>query len=448
MGAAIAGVAEAFSTLLGPAAFAAVACSLACGLGVRARQPVAAIRLLVWFTGVSASSCLLEILVDPSYAASLALIAIASLAFSLVEVKGEFLPKATMLVTCFFSLVFARSAITQLFRWAQEDGTLLTGDSTLLFQLCLLAVYALISALFALRPLRASVEIPRRCWVLLLSAPLAVAALSQLQTYFYINNQGNSSLADSAIFSLLALTSIVLIYAMTQTVASAFQQVLEQNAVNQQLSLTLDHIERTTVISEQVRTDKHEMKNILFYLQSLAHAEKWGDLSRALDAEAGHFELMEEYRTGNQLVDYLLTQKAAELRSAGIKTCFEVAVPASLPFEERDLCGLLSNLLDNAGEASAAEPADDAEVRLSMRIARGYLCIKVSNRCSRNVLGDNPRLRTTKERPSEHGIGLRVVRAITGKYDGAFSTSMEYGYFVASALLALPPGKEPAPKQG
>lgn len=178
------------------------------------------------------------------------------------------------------------------------------------------------------------------------------------------------------------------------------------------------------------------MKNVLFYLQSLARARIYDELEAFLDEELDqHFAQLEEFHTGNDLLDYLLTQKAGEAREAGIKTCFDVIVPAGLAIEGRDLCGLLANLLDNAIEASGSE--QEPEIRLSMRTSRGYLSVVVSNRCSTDVLRANPLLRTTKGSAEERGIGLRVVRSITSKYDGSFSTEMVDGRFVATALLAV-----------
>ena len=433
-------LAQALAAAAGPAMFVATAAALGFGKGVQERRGGHVGSIVIGTALILAGSRAIESLMQPwsRYAASLVLICAVGVGYALLVAKGNPLAKITMFVTCTFALFFSRSTITAAFEYLQSSGAMEQSETTLPFYAALYASYALISLLFARHPLKGTAAIPAHVWTLLIWSPITIAIISQLQTYLYGSGKTSSATLSNVLFSLLGLVAILLIYAMAQTVSAAFRDVMDRDAMNQRLQLTLDHVERSAAVTEQVRRDKHEMKNILFYLQSLAKFKQWEELESFLDAEQRHFDLMEEYHTGNPLMDYLLTQKAAELRAGGIRVCFEVVVPPELPFEEKDLLGLLSNLLDNAAEASHAEPVGEAEVQLSMRVARGFLSIKVSNRCSTDVLAKNPRLRTTKRNRRDHGVGLRVVRSVTERYDGSFSTTMDCGYFVAHALLAMP----------
>lgn len=123
--------------------------------------------------------------------------------------------------------------------------------------------------------------------------------------------------------------------------------------MNQKLELQLNHMERSIGMVEQIRRDKHEMKNVYFYIQSLLKSGQIDELEEFVDEKLVHrFDAYEEFRTGNEILDFLLTQKVSEAREYQIHVMTNVLLPSALSIEENDLCGLLLNLLDNAIDAS------------------------------------------------------------------------------------------------
>ena len=48
--------------------------------------------------------------------------------------------------------------------------------------------------------------------------------------------------------------------------------------LNQRQALQLEHLERSAALVEQLRRDKHEMKNLFFYLQAELQLKKYDDL--------------------------------------------------------------------------------------------------------------------------------------------------------------------------
>lgn len=417
--------------------FFAVAMALAHGLGVRRGRLSATLLATV----VSLVFCALAVVVetiaatDVRYYASLAVLGAALVVFTAVFVGGSAVMRAIALVSCLFSLTCARSVVTAAYQAAGIDSLLDSSFASMVFYLLLYAAYAAIAMFFARRPLHSAALLPAKAWFVLLVPPAAVATAAQLGVAWFALD--TSSLTLSLLLQGIALVSIMSLYELAVLTTEAYDTLLEEQSINQRLALTVDHIERSGVIADRVRRDKHEMKNVLFYVQSLVRTGHMDELEAFLDAEVAHFDAMTEFHTGNDLLDYLLTQKYAEVRDAGARAYFDIAVPEGLAIGGGDLCGLLSNLLDNAIDASRSEASADAEVRLLMRVTRGYLSIKVSNRTSTDVLAANPELHTTKARSSEHGVGLGVVRSIVQKREGLFTTTMEDGCFVASALLRL-----------
>lgn len=275
-------------------------------------------------------------------------------------------------------------------------------------------------------------HLPPRYWILF-SASTAFSAVM-----IYLSIELSMSTAMGAAFSaalyLVNLGLILLIYYLTYLVSENYARVLQAQAVEQRQQLQIEQIQHTADMIDRVRRERHELKNTYFYIDGLVKTGRYEELERYLDTELNaRVTSMEEFQTGNALVDLLLTQKAGEARQKGIHIMASVTLPPELSVREEDLCALLANLLDNAIEASAGKP--DGDVQLFLDHVKGYLRVRVRNRMEEDVLAKNPSLLTTKEDQGRHGIGLSVVRSIATKYQGDFQARWENGYFCVTVML-------------
>ncbi|MCD7734483.1 MAG: GHKL domain-containing protein [Clostridiales bacterium] len=123
----------------------------------------------------------------------------------------------------------------------------------------------------------------------------------------------------------------------------------------------------------------------------------------------------------------------AEAEQKGIPFLLDVKLPETLAVDQRLLCSLLCNLLDNALEAS--ERTQRPDISFSMRLSKGYLSIQCKNRIDGSVLQSNPTLRTSKPDSFSHGIGLRLIRQAVDRCDGDLRIREEGGYFSVRILL-------------
>ena len=389
----------------------------------------ALVYIVLWFALADGVSYTTNLVLSLGFIAS----------FAILFADGSLSERLALVISCLLSIMITRSLVTSVF-WLIEGGLVPSGEPITYAYYVALYLFPLLVALFYLKfPVRPAAGMPATSRYLLLAIPVCMAIISQAQ--ILLNNSGTLNITSGdLLFQALALVAMLASYYLTCMVTRAYDQLMEEQQVSQRLELSLDHVQRSSAIVDQVRHDKHELKNNYLYMSALLAEGRLDELTQFLDVEmVEHFDELTEFHTGNEMLDYLLAQKASEARKTGARVYFEVIVPADLGLSDRDLCGLLGNLLDNAIDASRAEAeaGNEAEVRLTMRTVRSYLSIQVQNRSSKDVLKANPRLRTTKSNASEHGIGLKVVRTIVAEHGGSFETAMEGNNFVATALLEL-----------
>ena len=205
-----------------------------------------------------------------------------------------------------------------------------------------------------------------------------------------------------------------------------------------------DHqiMSETERLYQEVRNMRHELQNHIFVIQSLA---KQKDIEALLSYLTPMCQNQEQWKdefvdTGNLIANAILNQKISQAKSDHISITVNAHLPRQLSIENQEFCSLLSNLLNNALEACVKTSHPEIYVDIAQK--KCYLCIKVRNTTLHNVLKDNPELKTDKPDGAYHGIGIRVIRSITEKYDGFLDFSMENQFFVAEVFLKL----QPSPK--
>ncbi len=190
---------------------------------------------------------------------------------------------------------------------------------------------------------------------------------------------------------------------------------------------------------DQLRILRHEVKNQYAYIKMLLEQkdyERAEEFFGEMSMQANPTFL--RVNSGNNLVDDIVNIELSKGIAAGVEIDSRIAVPAELPFEEIDLCGLLMNLLDNAIEATSPLGANDQHVDLSIVADQGMLVISVQNPCSNppNEAQDGALL-SSKANAGEHGYGTRVVCKVAEKYDGVADFTYSDSLFTAKVMLAM-----------
>ena len=189
-------------------------------------------------------------------------------------------------------------------------------------------------------------------------------------------------------------------------------------------------------LHESVRGIKHDMRNHLMVIASYLND---GDTEAAKEYTSKILDKLNAVQsyveTGNSLMNHILNEKLNAARGKGIAVKAEIENLSFAGMESIDFSALLSNMLDNAIEASEKEASPEMIISVSRR--RGYETILVKNRISRPVLADNPDLATAKTDSSAHGLGVKQIRSICEKYGGLSDFCEEDGYFCAVSFIPV-----------
>lgn len=226
------------------------------------------------------------------------------------------------------------------------------------------------------------------------------------------------------------------------------QRLMEEGRVNEAQLAGLRAYQES---SESFHELRHEVKNQYAYIKMLLEQKDYARAEEFFGEMSMHANPTFAYvATGNGLVDGIVNLGLSRARAADVELSTRIAVPSELPVSETDLCGLLTNLLDNAIEATAgladahgaespdAPTAGERTVRLGMFVDQGALMVTVTNPAAHEpcVTADG-RLRTTKTDGRRHGYGTTIVRKIAERYGGIVDFSYAKGVFTARVMLIL-----------
>ena len=211
---------------------------------------------------------------------------------------------------------------------------------------------------------------------------------------------------------------------------SALQNVLDMQYANyQQSQESIDMVNRKY----------HDLKHEIAVLRAEIGTKQKLDSLEQIEQDIRIYE--SQNQTGNKVLDAILTGKSSYCLDHGIIfTC--VADGSALDFlGVVEISALFGNALDNAieGVGKLTDP-EQRLIHLSVTQQKGFLSIKVENRCVDDLVVGEELPKTTKEDKGLHGYGLKSIRATAEKYGGSVTLRAEDGWFTLGVLIPRPMG--------
>jgi hypothetical protein len=186
---------------------------------------------------------------------------------------------------------------------------------------------------------------------------------------------------------------------------------------------------------ELINIKCHDLKKQISQLRYLENTEK-SDSIREIEKSVMIYESIA--KTDNQALDLVLTEKSLLCEKYHIQFSY-IADGKLLDFMSLvDIYSLFGNALDNAIEALLKEEEDKRIIQMNIRARGKLLYIDIDNYSSRKMEFQDGLPVTDKEDKDYHGFGLKSIRYITEKYDGAFSVMQKNDMFLLHLLFSIP----------
>lgn len=235
--------------------------------------------------------------------------------------------------------------------------------------------------------------------------------------------------------TLVDLAGIILLYSQREHKMAVFsnrEAYTMQNLLDKQYEQYQLSLKNSEVINQRY----HDLKHHINLLRTEKDLDKKEEYLNELEKSILPYET--QYKTGNHVLDILLTQKGAIMLENRINfTC--VADGEQLSFiSVLDILSIFGNALDNAIESvKAIEQIEKRIIKLAVFTQNQFIFIKIDNFYVNQLNVVNGVFLTTKENKQNHGYGIRSIKGIVEKYGGSITISTENHWFSVMVLLPI-----------
>lgn len=189
---------------------------------------------------------------------------------------------------------------------------------------------------------------------------------------------------------------------------------------------------------DQIRVIYHDLKHQLALVRSEMDATQSSKHLDSLERQVSKLGI--GYRTGNAVLDTILTSKAQICHSRRIDLRVVADGDALAHISTMDLASLIGNALDNATEAaSRLDTPDERLITVAIFRRAGFVVIKVENCFDGHLIYRDGNLVTRKKDHARHGLGVRSIKQIAARNGGATSIEADEKWFKLTILLPAAP---------
>ena len=180
----------------------------------------------------------------------------------------------------------------------------------------------------------------------------------------------------------------------------------------------------------------HDLKHQINLLKSGADSEKAGEYLEQMEREIKIYET--QNKTGNKVLDTILTSKSMHCQRHGIELKFMGEGQLLNFMEDMDISALFGNMLDNAIE-SVVKIKDRQKRLISLHVIQDkqFIRIRTENYCEENVQFQDGIPITTKKDKRFHGYGMKSMKKIVEKYGGSVMASKANNWFELKILIPM-----------
>ena len=240
--------------------------------------------------------------------------------------------------------------------------------------------------------------------------------------------------AFSGIGAFLAFSTIVSIGASEKYFAYLHNRH-ELEMAEQQLKSQYDMFKEQRKGDEMLKRVCHDMANHMNVLQGMADMESVQEYIQGISR--GAKEALEDIDTGNGRLNLSNGHKRQACVERGIVLEAAVSFGQGGFLNPPEICTLFANCIDNAMEAVEQDEVKDRTIRMRGGPEHGCLVVRFENEYNHTLREGREGLLSSKSQ-GVHGYGLRNVRSVLKRHDGALNIRTEDGRFILVWMIPLP----------
>lgn len=226
-----------------------------------------------------------------------------------------------------------------------------------------------------------------------------------------------------------------LLFFITDQIAYSNINAYQSQLMNERLQMQTIYYQDIEEYNQKMSHYKHDMMGHLSNIYGMLEQNNIQEAKDYLTSINHQMQKVEAViSTGNSIIDIILNAKVKIAKENNIAFYHDIVVPPRIDMNNVDLSVILSNILDNAIEASL-KIEKDRIIEISIHIYKDSLFINVKNRFDGELISSESNYLSTKKNNHEHGIGLKNVKYVVNQYHGTQKLEHDNQTFTVSIMI-------------
>ncbi|MBB5174193.1 sensor histidine kinase [Texcoconibacillus texcoconensis] len=181
------------------------------------------------------------------------------------------------------------------------------------------------------------------------------------------------------------------------------------------------HVKEFRSLVTSVRSDRHDLNNHLTVISGLMKMKNFDAADKYIQEMIGNININNKaLKIKNPILSSMLYSKMDKYQRAGIPFSVNIAnEEIETILSSTDLIRLISNLLDNAYEATLKMPNAERKIELEITKVNETVKLIVKNTSTiKEITEYHFKIGYSTKSKSDRGYGLAIIQEVTEKYNG------------------------------
>jgi sensor histidine kinase YesM len=283
-----------------------------------------------------------------------------------------------------------------------------------------------------------NINMPTKYWALLLSTPImGLTIFLVIDFYIDIDVENYKYQILFCIITASTIYNYILIGILFNKLSTVFKNRNFNNLLDQQKNYQLKFYENMRVSDKEIKNVRHDLNNHLQCIYDLLMTDRFDEAKNYIETVSNTVQINNRLiNTGNAVFDSILNAKISIIKNAGINFNYSIEIPSGIKIDPMDVCIILGNSIDNAIEACSRIKDGPRQISLIAAYHNKGLILSIRNTVySGSLVKKGDVYLSSKDNPSEHGIGISNISRTAEKYNGIVVINNAADIFELSAAL-------------